>query len=280
MTSAAISPDGKYMAYSEPRGVQLRIMATGETRLIPDTAKMAVLGWRADGASIRTRRDVSATEAEYRDLSVLGGRQHATAGKLSPDGKHAVTTGDLNRQVILTDAGGSSPRVLAEYSVVNANIAGLEWSPDGRFLVVAVAIPPGSQPSTVETIEVASGARHRIVEDRGPGFGLTGAVFLPDWRVIYAGRDSFQRGGGSNLWSVAIDQKNGTASGEPRRLTNLTGFRVASLSATSDGKTVAFVKLGGAGHTYVANIRRGGSCRDGWTQFPAGPPRARSFAAT
>jgi Tol biopolymer transport system component len=244
------------MAYSEPRGVLLRIMATGETHLLPDTANMVVLGWRSDGASIRARRELSSTEREYWDLSVLGGRQRATAGKLSPDGKRAVTTGDLNRQVIVTDAGGGSPRVLAEYSVVNATIEGLEWSPDSRFLVVAVAMPPGSQPSALETIDTMSGVRNRI-EAPSQGFGISGAVMLPDWRVIYTARDSVQRGGGYNLWSVPIKAGDGTASAPAQRLTNLTGFRIGLLSVTSDGKTVAFLKLGGAGHTYVANVRRG-----------------------
>jgi len=275
VTSAAISPDGKYMAYSEPRGVLLRIMATGETQLIPDTADMSVLGWRADGASIRVRRAVSSSDPGYWDLSVLGSRVRATAGKLSPDGKHAVTTGDLNHQVIVTDTGGGSPRILAEYNVVNAIIAGLDWSPDGRFVIVAVAMPPGSQSSTLETIDTVDGARHKIA-DAETQFGITGAVMLPDWRVIYANRDSFQRGGGSNLWSIPINEKDGTAAGQSQRLTNLTGFHVGSLSATYDGKTVAFLKVGGAGHTYVANIKRGISgidsmqrlTKDEWDDVP------------
>jgi Tol biopolymer transport system component len=262
VTSTAISPDGKYLAYSDPRGVQLRIMATGETRLLADTAKMSVLGWGSDGASIRTSREASSTEREYWDISVLGGRQRATAGKLSPDGTHAVTKGPLDRQVIVTDPAGGHPRTLAEYGTIDMFIAGLDWSPDGRFLVVAMSVPPGSASSTLETIEVSTGERHKIADVPGVGFGISAAVILPDWRVIYAARETTERRLDSNLWSVRIDRRNGRAEGSPRRLTNWTGFRFASLSATADGKRLAFVKFVNHAHTYISNLKRGNTAID------------------
>ena len=76
------------MAYSEPRGVLLRIMATGETHLLPDTANMVVLGWRSDGASIRARRELSSTEQEYWDLSDAR-RTAARDGRRSLAGRQA-----------------------------------------------------------------------------------------------------------------------------------------------------------------------------------------------
>ena len=276
VNSSAISPDGKYLAYSEPRGVQLRLMATGETRLLADTAKMSVLGWRADGASIRTSREVSATEREYLDLSVLGGRHRATAGKLSPDGTHAVTTDPLDRQVIVTDHAGGHPRRLAEYDIANLFIAALDWSPDGRFLVVATSVPSVSGNSKVETVDVTSGQRRTIAEVPHASYGILDAVMLQDWRVIYAAREPTERAQDSNLWSARIDRRDGSAVGSPRRLTNWTGFRFAWLSATADGRRLAFVKYTVNEHTYISNLKRGNTAidqprrltKDEWNDVP------------
>src|SRR4029079_14028051 len=53
VTSAAISPDGKFLAYTEPRGIQLRSMTTGEIRPIVNTAGMLVIGWASNHEEVR-----------------------------------------------------------------------------------------------------------------------------------------------------------------------------------------------------------------------------------
>ncbi len=55
---------------------------------------------------------------------------------------------------------------------------------------------------------------------------------------------------------MAINRKDGTAAGEPKRLTNWTGFTALWLSATSDGKRLAFIRQFSRGHTYIASLKR------------------------
>ena len=38
VASAVISPDGKYLAYSDAAGIHVRLLSTGEERLIPASA--------------------------------------------------------------------------------------------------------------------------------------------------------------------------------------------------------------------------------------------------
>ena len=38
VVSNAISPDGKYLAYSDPAGIHVKLISTGEERLIPKPA--------------------------------------------------------------------------------------------------------------------------------------------------------------------------------------------------------------------------------------------------
>jgi DNA-binding winged helix-turn-helix (wHTH) protein len=54
VTSAQISPDGTYLAYADPTGIQVRFIDTGETQRIADTRGMEVYAWSGDGTKIRT----------------------------------------------------------------------------------------------------------------------------------------------------------------------------------------------------------------------------------
>ncbi len=53
---ACISPDGKYVAYSDSTGIQLRVIDTGETQRLADTRGMMVYAWTADGTKVRAAR--------------------------------------------------------------------------------------------------------------------------------------------------------------------------------------------------------------------------------
>ena len=56
--SAAISPDGKYLAYSDPAGIHVKLLSTGEERLIPRPAGVPagaywwVDSWFPDGTQL------------------------------------------------------------------------------------------------------------------------------------------------------------------------------------------------------------------------------------
>jgi serine/threonine protein kinase len=52
VTSALISPDGKYLAYSDLDGIHLKLIATGETRTILQTAGWDLTSWFPDGSKL------------------------------------------------------------------------------------------------------------------------------------------------------------------------------------------------------------------------------------
>jgi serine/threonine protein kinase/Tol biopolymer transport system component len=265
VTSVAISPDGKYLAYTEPQGIQLRSIATQEIKPIPNTRGMLVLGWSSDSETLRTMRERTSVAAEYWDVSLLGGQRRVTAGKVSPDGQHAASFDPLNRQVILTDADGGHPRPLVEYPAVNTEIVGTAWSPDGRFVAVASSGPPGGNGSAIEVIDVATKERRQIAHVSNVGFGVAGLALLPDWRLLYAQRETTTSAAGTttyNLWQVQLDRNDGSAVGQPQRLTKWTGFTIADMSATADGKRLAFLKLSSQGDAYIASLKPGNTAID------------------
>lgn len=53
VSAAAISPDGKYLAYSDPSGIHLRVVKTGETHTLPQPEGSVIqLAWFPDGTKM------------------------------------------------------------------------------------------------------------------------------------------------------------------------------------------------------------------------------------
>src|SRR3954452_17387654 len=53
--NAAISPDGKTIAYSDPLGIHLHSIANGDTRLLPETEGHVLIQWIPDGSGVHTQ---------------------------------------------------------------------------------------------------------------------------------------------------------------------------------------------------------------------------------
>jgi DNA-binding winged helix-turn-helix (wHTH) protein len=67
--SAAISPDGKYLAYANPSGIHVKVIDSDETNRISDAPGMRVLGSAADSTRLHVV-DVSGTGW---DVALVGG---------------------------------------------------------------------------------------------------------------------------------------------------------------------------------------------------------------
>jgi hypothetical protein len=86
----ALSPDGKYLAYSDSNGVHVRSMQTGDSRVLSDTKDMTVLWWAADGTQFYAGRRTTRQILIY-GLSPAGGTPHLLGNSIpSPSGKYSV----------------------------------------------------------------------------------------------------------------------------------------------------------------------------------------------
>jgi hypothetical protein len=91
--SAVVSPDGKYLAYSDPTGLYLRHVATGETRRwsLPKDFIAHANGWFPDGTHLLVMRLEGPMHPSLWKLSLLGASprkliDNAGRGSVSPDG--------------------------------------------------------------------------------------------------------------------------------------------------------------------------------------------------
>ena len=252
VTAAAISPDGKYIAYvNSEQGQQslvLRHLATGQDLQLVAPAEVGYWGqtFTPDGASIyyviKSRQNPVGT---LYSISILGGRSAKILDGLdssvtfSPDGKKiAFVRGDFpnpsESALIVANADGTDVQVRAKrrppdffYPIF---FTAPSWSPDGKTIALSMMTYDKGQRGRILAVDAASGAE-RVLSD---GWEQSRHVaWLPDGSALIAiaRRDGRIEG---QLWRIPV------AAGEPRPVTNdLLDYRLASISA--DGSTIVTV---------------------------------------
>ena len=249
--AAAISPDGKYIAYvNSEQGEQslwLRQLATRQDLQLVPPAPVGYWGhaFSPDGSSIYYAiRGHDGPYASLHVISSLGGESRKiltgidSAVAFSPDGKQIAfaraETPNPGSSIVIANADGTSLRVLAKrvppeffYPIF---FTGPSWSPDGKRIAASVLTRrSGPAPGAVIEIEVATGAERVI----STGWGAAQHVaWLPDGKelIVIGARDRIE----TQVWRVPLP------SGEPRPITNdLFGYRM--ITVTADGSTLVTV---------------------------------------
>lgn len=129
VSSAAVSPDGKYLLYADPRGIRLRSLPAGQERLLPDTKGMLVAHWLADNTSF-----VASGENGYVRMSIIAGSPHRPVAGFevpSPDGMRLAR--GTRENIIVEGRGLSSPRTFAAGQ--GKSIGFSSWGPDSTRFV-------------------------------------------------------------------------------------------------------------------------------------------------
>ncbi len=272
----AISPDGKYLAYSDTRGMHLKVLASGETHTPPQpeelknqNVKWGVAGWFPDNTRFLANAypateewsDWSSATASIWAVSVLGGtptklREHALGCAVSPDGttiSFATNKGKLGeRQIWFMGPNGEQARKFYEFKEGTGTDC-WGWSPDGKYYGYVLNDESGAKALSQP---VQGGSPATLFRDSELQ-KIKDFVWLHDGRVVYdlpePTNDSV-----CNYWTMRIDPATGRRLEEPRRLTNWPNFCVFSGSVTHDDKRLAFVASSGFYTSYVADLEAGG----------------------
>jgi Tol biopolymer transport system component len=280
VSDGQISPDGRYLAYTDHKGLHLKAIETGETHTIPRPKEVpADFQWRCSAwspdSSIFLANSWPPTKdpAEIADEDVSIWlipissrlprklRSRAFAGSFSPDGSQ-IAFGTNNgghgpREIWLMDANGEHAHKQFE-SGDEGTINTITWSADGKRMVYArdrgaeVILfsrdLEGGPPVLLE--------RPAEIKDRNIDYGIT----FPDGRSIFSVTE--QEGTSvtdtCNFWLVRNDLRNGKLLVPPQKLTNWAGFCMDPTSVTADLKRIAFVQLVGHPTLYVADVASDG----------------------
>ncbi|MEQ1761889.1 MAG: protein kinase [Pyrinomonadaceae bacterium] len=241
--NAAISPDGKYLAYvikdAGEEGLLIKQTATDSGVTIVPQGQNDVTGvaFSPDSNFVYYSMAERGGQSALYQAPAMGGPPRkliADAEKnvtFSPDGK-TVAFIRGSAQIMLADAAdGSNIRGLAKAAEGNRYI-NLSWSPKGD-VIAAVYLSQTDSNDHLGKISVADGAEGPV-SSTTPWLRLRGVSWLPDASaIVVSGRDRDIQT--SQLWQ--IDYPGGTT----RRITNdLTNYQGATL--TRDGRSILSVQ--------------------------------------
>jgi serine/threonine protein kinase len=279
VTSGAISPDGKYLVYSDTKAMYVKLIETGETRTVlqPEEYRDQNVGWdtgfwSSDNTAFVVNAHRSGTDPNHWNsdestiwtVPVLGGaprklRDNAFAWSASPDGSlisFGTSKGRFGEREmwLMAFSGGQARKVFDTDE--RSSIDGFIWSPDGKRLLYTKTDSSG------DTLLNRNLTGEPPVILLGPSEmkSMNDALWLADGRLLYSMSEPKTFSGTEcNFWEMRLDGDTGKPVEKPKRLTNWPGSCMGGFSETSDGKRVAFVRWAGHGIAYVANLADGGT---------------------
>jgi len=291
LMGAAISPDGKYLAFRDHTGLYLRTIDSGESRSVPlppewRDRNVTGLRWFPDGGELIA----SVPGSDCFDIWAIAAVGQAAPrliqrcgswSAISPDGLHiAFRNGDYRmppgKELRVSGINDQSPRTLAVMEGGDLAYSPV-WSPDGNW--VAYVRGPGTKmakafPRTAAIeIRPAGGgaARTVLLGSRLPESiallcinGRGCLVWSPDGRLFFTATASFATDltrGSYSIWAVPVELRGGVA-GEPVRVAQWADFYPDCLTLTLDGKRLAFLKGGLHSDVYVGELSADGNKLD------------------
>jgi DNA-binding winged helix-turn-helix (wHTH) protein len=255
----AISPDGKYLAYTDRHSLTIQTLQSGETRSIPLGAGIVPLRviWYPDSTRLLLG-EIGKDLPNIFVFSILTGklsllRENALNPAVSPDGTRVVYTAGNTSELWLMDANGENHQQLLTVAVPD-KLYVMSWSPDGgRVWFVRVHSDKGPESTTVETCDLKGTSRTVALSDNR----ISALRLLPRGRLIYALKDGPQNF--TNLWELPVNSGRGMPTGPPSKLTDWTNFIITGISATADGTRVALLNGWWEADVYVGDLRAGGT---------------------
>jgi serine/threonine protein kinase len=274
VTSGAISPDGKYLAYSDTKGLYVKLIESGEARLIPQPESLqnrqgnwALASWFPDSthfiANAIDRGPNDAPDSQGTGIwiaSALGGVPHklrddAVAYSVSPDGFHisfSANKGHLgDREIWLMDASGEHAQKLFEVGE-DGTLWGISWSPDGKRIAYVRTDTTGDSLLSGDL----SGASVVTLMPPSEFKGVNDFVWLPDGQFVYSvSEPEYKRNRPTcKYWEERFDPRTGKRIEKPRQLKNWPQACMHSAFVTKDGKRLAFLEREGHPTVNLADI--------------------------
>ena len=260
---AALSPDGEYLAYIDPRGAFVREIATEESHALslPEGLRVEKVSWFPDGSHLLAQGMKDGEENwSLWNMPVLGGAPRkvmddAVGASVSPDGKQiAFVRGDQKNfnhsEIWLMGADGAQAHIAV--NVPGFVVGPPAWSPDSSKLAYLKDVYwPGykTEDVRIETFDVASGRTETILADYKLRYGL---AWARDGQIVFSQAEAPPNQGESNVWCVKVDG-SGRREGIPRRLTSGPDWKPV-VNASEDGKRVLFIRTNIVPTIYAAEV--------------------------
>lgn len=285
--AAAISPDGKYVAYRDQTGVYLRSTDSGDTHSLslPQEFEKRLndLRWLPDGGRLLAVVNDPGPQVLWLIPALGESRPHllyhnGIMPAFSPDGQsvafvNCCMTEPWVRSIRLGDIDGQQTRDLVVVKR-DQRVVSPAWSPDGRWIAYARIWNIGQtpEPSVIE-VRPASGGPPKVVVsgsslpksswpcffDPDSDYGCI--AWSPDWRLIFTAGQAPASPSAQPKYSLwEVQTKPGTVKpAPPRQLTPWNDFEPTDLTITADGKRLSFLEHRTWEDVYLADLGPGGT---------------------
>jgi DNA-binding winged helix-turn-helix (wHTH) protein/Tol biopolymer transport system component len=287
---AAISPDGKYLAYSDRAGIEMKLISTGESHLLPRPQGVSANAIWAPVAWFLGQTHLLASSIEGTpkgtivtawSISVVGGsavpiRRQALAQSISPDGSMIAFTRSRAPDWpyyfaftpepeiwVMGPRGENARKIIAGDQ--STCIGPVRWSPDGRRVAyLAERLHGMSVDYTIESSDLDGGGRFTVL----PGLRQAGVfsapkvtdfAWLPDNRVVFPVRENMPSSPNSYLWQIDVDPRNGKARSQRKRIDSMVSLNPQGLTVGAGGKKLAFNSDTYHSHLYLAMFKPDGT---------------------
>jgi serine/threonine protein kinase/Tol biopolymer transport system component len=253
--SSAMSPDARYLGYSDEQGIHLQVVETGAAQSVtlpsagdgaantvwtflswyPDSKRFLVSGAAAGGPiglwSVAIQGDGARKIADVEDMG-----QRAL---LSPDGAHIAYLRRRSaigaREIWLMDSNGEMPRRIVTADS-ESTLGDIGWSPSGKRIVYSYAWRGRGQGPSVQSCDLSGAGTTTIFRD----YGVSALIWISPGRLIFSRRADHNATESDNLSEIRVDENSGLPQGAVRRLTGWSGFSIDLITAAADGKHLAF----------------------------------------
>src|SRR5262249_43747009 len=242
--TATISPDGKYVVYSQldeagQSSLWVKYVATGSNvQIVPPAGPNVVFGqssFSLDGNYIYYLRNESGgVSGGLYQVPVLGGTskkllENASRISFSPDGQRFAFVrrylSEAEDAIMIVSADGTGEQKLATRTFPDFFLPGAAWSPDGKTIACEMGGFTGGYYRSVAVVQVADGTQRPLTPHRW--LNLERVARLTDGRGVITTAQE-QPGGPYQIWRIAYPE------GEFHTITNdLSTYHNVSLTADS-----------------------------------------------
>jgi hypothetical protein len=259
---SAISPDGRYLAYSDESGIHLNVVDTAETHALPAPPASSIndLSWFSDGTKLLVGGEAGEPGvSSLWTVSILGGnpqelRDAAADGSVFENGAGIVFRSGDAREIWQMGPGGEDARKVMTAS--EGESFGMPVAAKGRLWYKRFVVLNVGYEVDIESVDLKGGPPTVFASNLD---GTSAYVLLPNRRLIYSRMDRPEVFRGGSLWAVQADFFTGLPRGQPRRIANWPDFQISGLSGTADGERLAFLKENDfLSSIYVGNLEGNG----------------------
>ena len=258
---AAISPDGRSLAYADATGLYLKVIQSGEVHSLPVPADARIwrISWFPDNSNLLvTAVSTADSSSNLWAVSIFGGaprlfRKDVSEVAVSSDGAEIAFTTTGKDAIWLMQADGEGAKRIA-VAEPGSFVGSPAWHPMRRWVAYVSNSLRGAG-ANLQSLDLGTGQSVKLVSlslDPAALAGGFGSVcVLPDGRVIYY----FKR----TLWEVRTDSRNGRPASEPRQIGQWSDVDfLQGLHVSADGRRLVLLKGIDQRNVFVAELEDGG----------------------